>query len=169
MNKMVFIGMMMCSFMVFGQDKETSKSYLLVNEQGKDAFLEEMASFMETNSILYLATAETNSPCVRPVRFSCIMDNKLAIVTSFKKEMSKQMTANSAVELCTTAADGKVYLRFSGTAAVCKDETVIAKFNEVHPKFKGMFGKDFALYLITPTKVGLWGGKEKKTKTFKTE
>jgi hypothetical protein len=30
-------------------------------------------------------------------------------------------------------------------------------------------GKEFALYLVTPENVGLWGGKEPKTKQFKAE
>jgi uncharacterized pyridoxamine 5'-phosphate oxidase family protein len=116
-----------------------------------------------------LATVDADRPCVRPVRFACLIDNKLAIATALKKSMSTQMMVNSAVELSTVAGDGKVYIRFSGKATLCKDETIIAKFAEEHPGMKNKFGKEFALYLVTPENVGLWGGKEPKTKQFKAE
>lgn len=169
MKKLAFVAMVVCALMGIAQEKKAPQSYLLVKEEKKDAFLEEMASFMATNSILYLATVDGERPCVRPVRFSCLIDNKLAIATALKKSMSTQMMVNSSVELSTVAGDGKMYIRFAGNATLCKDETIIAKFNEAHPSFKSKFGNEFALYLVTPDNVGLWGGKEAKTKTFKAE
>ena len=169
MKKLAFAAMVVCSLMGFAQDKKVGQNYLLVKEQTKDAFLEEMASFMATNNILYLASVDADRPCVRPVRFSCLIDNKLAIATALKKGMSTQMMVNSAVELCTTSADGKVYIRFAGKATLCKDETIIAKFAEEHSGMKNKFGKEFALYPVTPENVGLWGGKEPRTKQFKAE
>jgi len=166
MHKLLFIGMIACAVMGLAEGKKVPNHYLLVKEQTKDAFLEEMASFMATNNILYLASVDADRPCVRPVRFSCLLDNKLAIATSMKKSMSTQMMVNSAVELCTTSADGKMYIRFAGKASLCKDETIIAKFAEEHPGMRNKFGTDFALYLVTPENVGLWGGKEPKTKQF---
>lgn len=163
---MMMVCIMGCAGLVLAQEGAASKSYVLVKDQAKDPFLTEVSTFLSTNSILYLATVENNTPCVRPVRFSCLIDNKLAIATSLKKDMSSQMAENPAVELCTTAGDGKTYIRFSGKAALCKDEAILKKFNELHPKFSGMFKADFALYLVTPDQVGLWGGKEPKTKTF---
>jgi uncharacterized pyridoxamine 5'-phosphate oxidase family protein len=169
MKKLAFVAMVVCALMGIAQEKKVGQSYLLVKEEKKDAFLEEMASFMATNNILYLATVDADRPCVRPVRFSCLIDNKLAIATALKKNMSTQMMVNSDVELCTTPADGKVYIRFAGKATLCKDETIIAKFGEEHPGLKNKFGKEFALYLVTPDNVGLWGGKEPRTKQFKAE
>jgi uncharacterized pyridoxamine 5'-phosphate oxidase family protein len=169
MKKLAFVAMLVCALMGIAQDKKVGQSYLLIKEEKKDAFLEEMASFMATNTILYLATVDADRPCVRPVRFSCLIDNKLAIATALKKSMSTQMMVNSTVELCATSADGKVYIRFAGKASLCKDEAIIAKFGEEHPGLKNKFGKEFALYLVTPENVGLWGGKEPKTKQFKAE
>ena len=169
MKKLAFVAMVVCALMGIAQEKKVPQSYILVKEEKKDAFMEEMASFMATNNILYLATVDGDRPCVRPVRFSCLIDNKLAIATALKKSMSTQMMVNSSVELSTVAGDGKVYIRFAGKASLCRDETVIAKFNEAHPSFKSKFGKEFALYLVSPDNVGLWGGKEPKTKQFKAE
>ena len=169
MKKLAFVAMVVCALMGFAQDKKVGQNYLLVKEQTKDAFLEEMASFMATTNILYLATVDAERPCVRPIRFSCLIDNKLAIATSLKKTMSTQMMVNSAVELTTVAGDGKTYIRFAGKASLCKDEAIIAKFAEEHAGMKNKFGKEFALYLVTPENVGLWGGKEPKTKQFKAE
>jgi uncharacterized pyridoxamine 5'-phosphate oxidase family protein len=164
---LMLVGMMGCTGFAFAQEAAVSKSYVLVKDQAKDALLEEMATFLETNNaVLFLATVNGDKPCVRPVRFTCIMDNKLAIVTSLKKGMSAQMKANPAVEISTVSSDGKSYVRFAGKAALCTDQELVAKHNELHPKFKGSFKTDFALYLVTPEQVGLWGGKEPKTKTF---
>jgi uncharacterized pyridoxamine 5'-phosphate oxidase family protein len=169
MKKLAFVAMVVCALMGMAQDKKAGQSYLLVKEQTKDAFLEEMASFMATNNILYLATVDAERPCVRPIRFSCLIDNKLAIATSLKKSMSTQMMVNALVELTTVAGDGKTYIRFAGKASLCKDEAIIAKFAEEHAGMKNKFGKEFALYLVTPDNVGLWGGKEPKMKQFKAE
>lgn len=170
MKKLAFVAWVVCTLTGIAQEKKVGQSYLLVKEQTKDAFLGEMASFMATNNILYLATVDADRPCVRPVRFSCLIDNKLVIATALKKGMSTQMMVNSAVEICSTSADGKVYIRFAGKASLCKDEAILLKFTEEHPGLKAKFGKDFALYLVTPENVGLWGGaKEPKTKQFKAE
>jgi len=169
MKTLACVALIACTLMGIAQEKKAGQSYLLVKEQTKDSFLEEMASFMATNNILYLATVDADRPCVRPIRFSCLIDNKLAIATSPKKSMSTQMMVNSAVELSTTSADGKGYIRFAGKALLCKDETILAKFAEEHPGLKNKFGTDFVLYLVTPENVGLWGGKEPKAKQFKAE
>lgn len=166
MKKLACVAMVMCSLMGSAQEKKVGQSYLLVKEQTKDVFLQEMASFMATNNILYLATVDSDRPCVRPIRFTCLIDNKLAVATALKKGMSTQMMVNSAVELCATSADGKSYMRFAGKASLCKEESIIAKFSEEHLAMKNKFGKDLALYLVTPENVGLWGGKEPKIKKF---
>jgi len=169
LHKLVVVGMVGCALLGNAEEKKAGQSYLLVKEQTKNEFLEEMASFMATNNILYLATVEGDRPCVRPIRFSCLIDTKLAIATALKKDMSNQMIVNPSVELSTVAADGKCYIRFAGKAELCKDEAILAKFNTEHPGFKSKFKEDFALYLVKPENVGLWGGKETKTKQFKAE
>lgn len=169
MKKLAFVAMVVWSLMGSAQEKKAGQSYLLVKEQTKDAFLEEMASFMATNNILYLATVDGDRPCVRPIRFSCLIDNKLAIATAQKKGMSTQMMVNSAVELSTVGKDGKSYIRFAGKATRCKDEAVLTKFAEEHSGLKAKLGKDFVLYLVAPENVGLWGGKATKSKQFKAE
>jgi len=137
--------------------------------QALDPLLVELADFFEHNSVVYLATVDGTRPCVRPVRYSAMIEGKIAIATSVKKGMSRQMMANPDVEISGASADGKQYARYAGKAAVCKDAKILAAFDRAQPKFKKMFGDDFVLYLIEPVNVGLFSntkGVEPKTKMF---
>jgi len=61
-----------------------------------DPLLNEAAAFFEKNTAIYLATCDGQSPRVRPVRYTVIMDNKLVIATSAKKEPLKVFAASPA-------------------------------------------------------------------------
>jgi len=137
--------------------------------QALDPLLIELADFFEHNPVIYLATMDGTRPCVRPVRYSAMIGGKIAIATSVKKGMSRQMAANPNVEISVASADGKHYARYAGRAVACKDAKILADFDSAQPKFKKMFGADFVLYLIEPVNVGLFSntkGVEPKTKKF---
>lgn len=134
-------------------------SYQLVKETKVDPFLKHVAAFLEKNTALYLATVENGKPRVRPFRYTTILDNKLAITTSVKKGMSKQMAADGEVEIATATADGKMFARFQGKAVRCTDQAVLDAFLAKHPKFGKLFGADIALYLVEPENVGLFPNK----------
>ena len=118
--------------------------------------------------MIYLATCDGQSPRVRPVRYTTIMDNKLAVATSTKKELSQQIEKNPNVEVSSSAADGSAFVRFKGKAVACKDADVKAKFLAGHPKFQKMFGENLVVYLIEPEMVGIFPlkGGQAKTKTY---
>ena len=149
---------------------QVAQSYVFVKEpkEKSDPMLNEAAAFLEKNTVIYLATCDGQSPRVRPVRYTVIMDNKLVIATSSKKELSQQIEKNPNVEVSSAAADGSVFIRFKGKAAVCADADLKAKFVAAHPKFQKMFGENLAVYLIEPEMVGIFPvkGGPAKTKVF---
>ena len=149
---------------------QAAKSYLFVKEakETSDPLMNEVAAFLEKNTVLYLATCDGQSPRVRPVRYTVIMDNKLVLATSSKKELSQQIAKNPNVEISAATVDGGVFLRYKGKAVTCEDAAIKAKFLEGHPKFQKMFGENLVVYLIEPEMVGIFPlkGGQPKTKTF---
>jgi len=149
---------------------QAAASYVFFKESKdkSDPLLNEAAAFFEKNSAIYLATCDGQSPRVRPVRYTVIMDNKLVIATSAKKELSQQIEKNPNVEVSSAAADGSVFVRFKGKAVACADAELKAKFVADHPKFQKMFGDNLVVYLIDPERVGIFPvkGGQAKTKTF---
>ena len=146
------------------------KSYVWVKEgaEKQDALLREVAAFLEKAGYFYLATCEGDGARVRPIKYTLVMDNKLAFVTSAKKEMFQQLLKNPKVELSRTAEDKSAYIRYKGVAVLNKDAAVAEKLLAVHPSFSKNFGADLALFLVEPEMVGIFPmkGGQPKTKTF---
>ena len=149
---------------------EEIKSYVLVKESAdkQDAFLQEVAGFLEKAGHFYLATCEQDGARVRPIKYTFVMDNKLVLVTSSKKEMFAQLQKNPKVEVARTAVDGSAYLRYKGTAELCKDEAVKAKIIEAYPFFEKNFKENLVVFAITPEMAGIFPmkGGQAKTKVF---
>ena len=152
-------------------EPQVAKSYVLMNDakEKSDPFLNDVAAFLETNTVVYLATFDGQSPRVRPVRYTVMMDNKIVIATSTKKELSRQISKTPNVEISVTAADSSAFLRYKGKAVVCEDARMKAKFLSDFPKFKKMFGDNLVVYLIEPEMAGIFPmkkGEPPKTKVF---
>ena len=149
---------------------QAAQSYVFFRESKdkSDPVLNEIAAFLEKNTVIYLATCDGQTPRVRPVRYTVIMDNKLVIATSSKKELSQQIEKNPNVEVSSAAADGSAFVRFKGKAAACADAELKAKFVADHPKFQKLFGDGLVVYLVEPENVGLFPmkGGQARTKTF---
>ena len=150
---------------------EEIKSYVLVKEGAdkQDVFLqEEVAGFLEKAGHFYLATCEQEGARVRPIKYTFVMDNKLVFVTSSQKGMYAQLLKNPKVEISRTAIDGSAYLRYKGTAELCKDEAVKAKIVEAYPFFEKNFKENLVVFAITPEMAGIFPmkGGQAKTKVF---
>ena len=145
-------------------------SYTFVQESKakSDPLLNASAAFLEKNNVIFLATYDGQSPRVRPLRYTAFIDNKLAIATSVKKELSLQMAKDPHVEVSAVSVDGSSFFRYKGKAVVCADAGFKAKFLAGHPKYQKLYGENFALYLIEPEMVGLFPlkGGQAKTKTY---
>jgi len=149
---------------------EEMTSYVLVKESAdkQDAFLQEVAGFLEKAGHFYLATCEQGGARVRPIKYTFVMDNKLVFVTSSQKGMYAQLLKNPQVEISRTAVDGSAYLRYKGTAELCKDEAVKAKIVEAYPFFEKNFKENLVVFAITPEMAGIFPmkGGQAKTKVF---
>ena len=76
--------------------------------------MQEVYEFLKKCGTYYLATVEADGqPRVRPFGTIDLFENKLYIQTGKVKEVSKQIAANSKVELC--AFDGQKWLRVAGS------------------------------------------------------
>lgn len=99
--------------------------------------MNEVYEFLKNCGTYYLATVEGDQPRVRPFGTIDIFEGKLYIQTGKVKEVSKQIQANSKVEIC-AFADG-TWVRVAGKLK--RDENVEAKRHmlDSYPNLKAMY------------------------------
>ena len=102
--------------------------------------MQEVHDFLKKCGVYYLATVEEDQPRVRPFGTIDIFENKLYIQTGKVKEVSKQIQANSKVEIC-AFADG-VWVRIAGK--LVRDDRVEAKKHMLdgYPDLKTMYSAE---------------------------
>ena len=74
--------------------------------------MERVCKFLKDAGVYYLATVEGDQPRVRPFGTAHIFDGKLYIQTGKVKPCSKQIAANSKVEVC--AFHNGTWVRIAG-------------------------------------------------------
>ena len=74
--------------------------------------MDEILKFLQDTKVFYLATADGDQPCVRPLGFVMERNGKLVFSTSGKKAMCQKLKQNNKVEIC--AYNGKETLRLRG-------------------------------------------------------
>ena len=99
--------------------------------------MNEVCEFLKKCGTYYLATVEGDQPRVRPFGTIDVFDGKLTIQTGKVKAVSRQMKANSKVEI-SGMADGK-WIRLTARAVL--DERVQAQEHmlEAYPSLKAMY------------------------------
>lgn len=102
--------------------------------------MQEIYDFIKKCEVYYLATVEGDQPRVRPFGTIDIFEDKLYIQTGKVKEVSKQIQANSKVEIC-GFADGQ-WLRIAGK--LVRDDRVEAKAHmlDAYPNLKAMYSAE---------------------------
>ena len=102
--------------------------------------MKEVYEFLKKCGVYYLATEEGDQPRVRPFGTVDLFEDKIYIQTGKVKSVSRQMQANSKVELC--AFDGKTWIRIAATAV--RDENKKAKEHmlDVYPNLKAMYSAE---------------------------
>ena len=150
---------------------DEGKSYVLLKDGAdkQDAFLQEVAVFLEKAGHFYLATVDEDGGArVRPIKYTLIIDNKLVFATSSTKELFQHIAKNPKVEVSNTLADGSAYLRYKGTAKQTDDEAVKARFLSEFPRFKDMYKEGLVFFLVEPELAGIFPmkGGTPKTKKF---
>ena len=99
--------------------------------------MNEVCEFLKKCGTYYLATVEGDQPRVRPFGTIDVFDGKLTIQTGKVKAVSRQMKANSKVEI-SGMADGK-WIRLTAKAVL--DERVQAQEHmlEAYPSLRAMY------------------------------
>lgn len=102
--------------------------------------MQEVYDFLKKCGTYYLATVEGNQPRVRPFGTVDIFENKLYIQTGKVKEVSKQIQANSNVEIC-AFADG-VWVRIAGK--LVRDDRIEPKKHmlDAYPNLQAMYSAE---------------------------
>ncbi len=99
--------------------------------------MQEVYEFLKDCGTYYLATVEGNQPRVRPFGTIDLFEDKLYIQTGKVKDVSKQIQANSNVEIC-AFKDG-TWLRIA--CKLVRDENIAAKVHmlDSYPNLKSMY------------------------------
>lgn len=102
--------------------------------------MNEVYEFLKSCGTYYLATVEGDQPRVRPFGTIDIFEGKLYIQTGKVKEVSKQIQANSNVEIC-AFGDGK-WVRVAGK--LIRDDRVEAKKHmlDSYPSLQAMYSAE---------------------------
>lgn len=102
--------------------------------------MKQVYEFIKNVGTYYLATVEGDQPRVRPFGTIDVFEDKLYIQTGKVKDVSKQIQANSKVEIC-AFADGK-WIRVAGT--LVRDDRVEPKAHmlDEYPNLKGMYSAE---------------------------
>lgn len=104
--------------------------------------MQQVYDFLKNAGTYYLATVEGDQPRVRPFGTINVFEGKLYIQTGKAKEVSKQIQANSKVEICAfDGATGK-WIRVAGK--LVRDDRVEAKANmlDAYPNLKAMYSAE---------------------------
>ena len=101
---------------------------------------EKVFQFLKDAETYYLATVEGEQPRVRPFGTIHIFEGKLYIQTGKVKDVSKQITANSKVEIC--AMKEGDWIRVAGT--LVEDDRIEARQSmlDAYPSLQNMYAAD---------------------------
>ena len=130
--------------------------------------MERACKFLKDAGVYYLATVENDQPRVRPFGTAHIFEGKLYIQTGKVKPCSKQIMANSKVEIC--AFHQGAWVRIAGE--LVEDDRVEAKkaMLDAYPDLRGMYdendGNTQVLYFQNATATFSSFGAAPETVTF---
>jgi uncharacterized pyridoxamine 5'-phosphate oxidase family protein len=116
--------------------------------------MNEVLQFLKDNPVFYLATADGNTPRVRPFGFVMEYDGKLCFGTSNQKNVYRQLKANPKFEISTTSKTGE-WLRLEGKAVFCTSRESKKAALDVAPNLGRMYSVDDSLFEIFYADEGL--------------
>ena len=102
--------------------------------------MKEVYEFLRDSKVFYLATLDNDKPRVRPFGAINIYNDKLYIQTGKMKSVSKQMSINPNIEIC-SMNNGK-WIRIE--AKVVSDDNIDAKraMLDNNPELKSMYSAE---------------------------
>ncbi len=121
---------------------EANNENELINEQLMQDNMKEVQAYLKECGAFFIATVDGDQPRVRPFGVSEIIDGRLYIMTGKRKDVFKQMAANSKFEICALKPSGAEWMRLSGT--LVNDETLAVKeeFLNRNEELKSMYRAD---------------------------
>lgn len=90
--------------------------------------VEKINEFLSKTQVFYFLTTDGDQPKGRPFGTHLLVDDKIYFCCGTFKNVFKQLSANSKVEIL--AADGMDFMRYDGIATVVKNETIKNMFRE---------------------------------------
>jgi uncharacterized pyridoxamine 5'-phosphate oxidase family protein len=113
--------------------------------------MQEVYNFLKKTQTYYLATVEGDQPRVRPFGTVDMFEGKLYIQTGKSKDVSKQIAANSKVEICAFDPAGEKWLRIQAAAAEDPRREARKHMLDAYPALRDRYSEDDgntqALYL----------------------
>ena len=94
--------------------------------------------FLKEAQTYYLATVDGDQPRVRPFGTILLYEDKLYILTSKSKDVSKQIDKNSKFELSAMTADGR-WIRVQGNLTVDNRGEVHTAMLDAYPHLKSSY------------------------------
>jgi uncharacterized pyridoxamine 5'-phosphate oxidase family protein len=105
-------------------------------------FMQEVYDFLKKTQIYYLATVEGDQPRVRPFGTVNLFDGKLYIQTGKAKDVSKQIAANSKVEICAFDPADSKWLRIQAAATEDPRREARKHMLDAYPDLRGRYSED---------------------------
>ncbi len=109
--------------------------------------MDEVLQFLSDNSTFYLATADGDTPKLRPFGFAMLFEGKLCFCTNNQKDVYKQLVANPKFEVCTASPNGE-WLRIKGNAVFITSRASKKAALDLMPSLRRMYSEDDSLYEI---------------------
>ena len=93
---------------------------------------EKVNGFLSKAGVVFFLTSEDGQPKGRPFGFHMMEDDRIYFGAGTFKECFKQLVSNPKVEVL--ALSGDQFLRYSGTATVVKDDSLLEKVRGIMPE-----------------------------------
>ena len=103
--------------------------------------------FIKNCNVFYVATVEDSQPRVRPFGATCEYKGKTYICTNNTKNVFKQISSNSKVEICAVAPDGK-WIRITGDAVADPDIEAKKEMLKENPVLENMYSMEDEIFEV---------------------
>ena len=114
--------------------------WIYLSNYQEDYIMERVVQFLKEAETYYLATVEGDQPRVRPFGTAHIFEGKLYIQTGKVKDVSKQIHANSKVEIC--AFKNGEWLRVAGELVEDDRREARQSMLDAYPSLQNMYSAD---------------------------
>jgi uncharacterized pyridoxamine 5'-phosphate oxidase family protein len=125
----------------------------------------EILDFVRKNTVSFMATVENGEPRVRGMDTPHVDENGLTFCTGANKQVSLQLQANPAVELCYWGQEDGIQLRLRGRMEMLDDEPlkkhiVETRFTFLKPVVEQYGWGCLALFRLGGGQASMWSARD---------